>query len=296
MWFYVNGEFVEEAQATIPILDHGFLYGDGCFEGIATYDGLILHLDDHVARFFRSARALQIEVPIPPHDLRELLIDTARRNGMDQAHAGYLRPIVTRGVGPVGVGFSSKLSNSTLVVIPQVGDRPISFGPTTDIVSAVVTSFTSFNAGSVDPAIKSNNYLPNILAFLEAERQQEDVAILRTQDGGVSEGHGMNLFCIRDGVVYTPPAAFVLRGITRHHVLRIASELGYGGTEAPLTPYDLMCSDEAFVTSSLHGISPIGSINRQPLPSPIPGPVTAELRDTYVRYAIETGVAITASE
>ena len=106
----------------------------------------------------------------------------------------------------------------------------------------------------------------------------------------------MNLFCIRDGIVCTPPATVVLRGVTRHHVLRIAKELGYGGEEVPLTPYDLLCSDEAFVTSSLHGVSALGSVNGQSLPSPVPGPLTTGIREAYVHYALETGVTIAAAD
>jgi branched-chain amino acid aminotransferase len=294
MWFYVNGRFVEDEAAKISVTDHSFLYGDGCFEGIGVCEGRVLHLDEHVTRLFKSARLLRMEVPVPWAQLRSLILDTAARNGMDRSPMGYLRPLLSRGAGPLGLKYSNKLGAATLVIIPQLGDRRIAYTGEIETLSAVFSSYQRPGPGSLDARIKANNYLTYILAFLEAQDRGADVAILRDPAGYVAEAHAMNLFSVHDGRLYVPHESLALAGITRRQVIATARRIGCECIEANLTRYDLVAADEVFVTSSLEAIAAIRSIDGEPLPTPIPGAVTTAVRDAYVAAALETGTPVPA--
>lgn len=292
MWFYVDSRWVTEAQATVSVTDHSFLYGDGCFEGIAACDGRLLHLDEHVDRLLASARALRIEPPVPADELRALLLEAAARNGMRDAPYGYLRPIISRGVGPLGVGWSDRLGPARLTIVPQLSERRIGLVGDAEVLSAVVTRRRRADASAVDPRVKSNNYLPSILAYLDARARGADVALLCDERGHVTEGHAMNLFCVRDGRVIAPPRTAALEGITRRHVIGVARRLGYECAEEGFAPYDLETADEAFVTSSLDGVTALGSVDGVALAAP--GPVTLALREAYAAEAIAGGVEVPA--
>ena len=294
MWFYLNGKFVEDKDAKVSVTDHSFLYGDGCFEGIGVCNGRVLHLDEHVARMFKSARLLRMEVPVTQPELRDLILETASLNAMDKSKMGYLRPLLSRGAGPLGLKYSNKLGPATLVIIPQIGDRRIAYTGEIEIFSAGFSSYQRPGPGSLDARIKSNNYLTYIMAFLEVQDHGADVAIMRDPDGYISEGHAMNLFCVHDGRVLVPSESLALSGITRKNVIATARRIGYDCTETNLTRYDLTAADEVFVTSSLEAVAAIGSIDREPLPGPVPGPVTVAIRDAYVKFALETATPVVA--
>lgn len=296
MWVYLNGRFVEDAEAKVPVTDHSFLYGDGCFEGIGVCEGRVLHLEEHVARLFKSARMLRMTVPVTPPQLHDLIVETAARNGMAESRMGYLRPLLSRGAGPLGIKYSNKLGPATLVIIPQLGDRRIAYTGEIETLTAVFSSYTRPGAGSLDARIKANNYLTYILAFMEAQDRGADVAILRDPDGYVAEGHGMNLFCVQGERVLVPPESYALSGITRKNVIATARRIGVECVEAQLTRYDVTAADEVFVTSSLEAIASVGSIDGAALDGPVPGPVTRRVRDAYVKFALETGTPIPSAE
>ena len=292
MWYYVNGEFVEEAEAKISVLDRSFVYGDGCFEGIAISDGRVLHLDEHVDRLFRSTGALRIPLPTSPYEIKDLILQSAALNGMDEIQAGYIRVIVTRGIGPLGVSYSADLGPASIVIIPQVGQRRVAYHGDIEVYRAVITRYVRGGPRSVDPRVKANSYLPNILAFLEARDRGGDLGILQDEDGFVAEGHGMNIFCVKGTQLVTPHEESGLAGITRAHVIEVARDLGYECREGRLAPYDLYCADEVFVTSSLESVAAVATIDGQALPDPIPGPVATAIRDLYVQQAVETGAPV----
>jgi branched-chain amino acid aminotransferase len=293
MWCLVDSEWVPAERARVPVTDHGFLYGDACFEGVAVCEGRVLHLDEHVARLLLSARALRIAPPVGADELRALLLEAAARNGMADSPSGYLRPIISRGAGPLGVSWSDRLGPARLTIIPQGSERTVALSGPIPVFDAVVTRQRRADPHAVDPRVKSNNYLPSILAFLDARGRGADVAILCDERGHVSEGHAMNVFCLREGRLRTPPATSALEGITRRHVIETAQRLGHDCREEPFTPYDLVCAEEAFVTSSLDGLAALGSVDGTPLPAP--GPVTQELREAYVARALADGVAVRAT-
>jgi branched-chain amino acid aminotransferase len=293
MWFYVGNAWVEDDDAKVPVTDHSYLYGDGCFEGIGVFGGRVLHLDEHVERLINSARALLIEPPVTVEELRALLIEAAARNGMADAPGGYLRPIISRGCGPLGVSWSDRLGDASLTIIPQLGERKVAFDGPPPILSAVFTRRRRGDAATVDPRVKSNNYLPSILAYLDARAAGADLGVMYDERGHLTEGHAMNLFCVRQGRLLTPPRVASLEGITRRYILEVAGDLGVVCSEEDLTPYDLLTADEAFVTSSLDGVASLGSIEGITLTAP--GPVTSAVRDAYIAYAIEGGTPVPAA-
>ena len=294
MWFYVNGRFVEDGDAMVPVTDHSFLYGDGCFEGIGACSGRILHLDEHVTRLFKSARMLRMNVPVSWSELRGLILETASRNGMAESPMGYLRPLLSRGAGPLGLKYSNKLGPATLVIIPQIGDRRIAYTGEIEVFTAAFSSYQRPGPSSLDARIKANNYLTYIMAFLEAQDHGADIAIMRDPDGYVAEGHAMNLFCVNDGRVLVPPESMALSGITRKAVIATARKAGFECLEVNLTRYDVTAADEIFVTSSLEAIAAISSVDGELLSGPVPGPVTKAIRDAYVKVALENGTPIPA--
>jgi branched-chain amino acid aminotransferase len=294
MWFYLNGQFVEDADAKVPITDHSFLYGDGCFEGIGVCDGRILHLDEHVTRLFKSARLLRMTVPVSWSEMRDLILETASRNGMDASKFGYLRPLLSRGSGPLGLKYSNKLGPASLYIIPQLGDRRVAYTGEIEILTAAFSSYERPGPASLDARIKANNYLTYIMAFLEAQDRGADIAIVRDPEGYVSEGHAMNIFCVHHGRVFCPNESLALAGITRKNVIATARQIGIECTETNLTRYDFAAADEVFVTSSLEAIAAVGSIDGDKLPDPLPGPVTTAIRKAYVTFALETGTPVPA--
>jgi branched-chain amino acid aminotransferase len=286
--FYVNGEYVREEDATISVLDRGLLYGDACFESVGIRDGRLLFLDEHLARFERSARVLDIESPVAPEELREIVLETGARSGMSDTAAGTLRPLLTRGRGASVAGARSA-GRPTLVVIPQVAEvDPRNLTPR----SAAFVTVTRPAPSTLDLRIKSTNYLASVLAWLEADGRGAEVAILRDERGFVSEGHSMNLFAVTAGAVRTPPATSALAGITRTCVLEAAGELGCETAETALTSYDLLCADEVFGTSAMWGVIPIGSIDGRVLAEPAPGPMTRTLAAAYETRGAASGTPI----
>jgi branched-chain amino acid aminotransferase len=297
MWVYLNGAFVTEENAVVSVTDHSFLYGDGCFEGIGVFSGRIIHLGEHVDRFYRSARMLRIPVPVEPAQLADLIVETARRNGMGgSAGTGYLRPILSRGAGPLGVSWSNRIEKPTLAIVPQKGQRTIEYGEEIPILRTVISPVTKPDPASIEPRIKTNNYLNSILAFLDAADRGADAAILRDQRGFICEAHGMNIMAVVRNRIATPPEGVALAGITRENVLRAAAELGIECAEASLTPYDLICADEVLLTSSLEGVSAVSSIDGRALPDPVPGVITRRLRDAYIKRALSDGVPVGSAE
>ncbi len=289
---YVNGEFVRAEDATVSVLDRGFQYGDGCFEGIAAVGGRILHLNEHVDRMFNSARMLRIDMPVNRDEFRNLILETAARSGMKDTPSGYMRPILTRGSGPMGIGNSSELEGPTLVIIPRVGDTRLSMDGEIRSLTSVISRYVLPSASTLDPAIKSLNYLPNMLSYLEAKDRGADTAIFRTESGLLTEGYGMNFFVVMGRSVLTPPRHLVLRGITRRFVLQVARELGFECAETDLTEYDLQTADEAFATSSLLGVARLSSVEGGLIGTPESIPVTLAIRKSYLDLALATGTVI----
>lgn len=277
MQVYIDGEFVDREAAKVSVFDHGFLYGDGVFEGIRVYNRRIFRLQAHLDRLYASARAIALTVPLTPEAMRDTLREAVRRNGRDDA---YIRLVITRGVGALGIDPASCPRASVVIIVddvhlyaPALYARGI----------AVITSATrQISHESVDPRIKSLNYLKNILAKIDARQTGADEAIMLNAQGFIAECTADNIFVVRSGGVLTPATEDgALGGITRGVIFELAEAAGIRCGEARLTRYDVHTADEVFVTGTGAEIMPVTTADGRAIGEGRPGPVTAQLTDAF---------------
>ncbi|MDD5423872.1 MAG: branched-chain-amino-acid transaminase [Candidatus Omnitrophica bacterium] len=283
---YINGKFYSKEDAKVSVFDHGLLYGDGVFEGIRTYDGLIFKCKEHIDRLYQSAHAIMLDIPMSKENMTEAVKKTLRENRMKDS---YIRLVVTRGYGDLGLD-PRKCGKPTVIVItdkcklyPQeLYEKGLE----------IVTISTQRNIHeSVNPQIKSLNYLNNILAKVEAINAGVEEAVMLNSEGYVAECTGDNIFMIKDGVIYTPPIhSGVLRGITRGAVIDIAHLKEIPIKEEVLTRYDLFNSDEMFLTGSAAEIIPVVRMDRRKIGDGKPGKMTAKLISEFHKLTKVDGV------
>lgn len=285
---YIDGRFYPGPRAKISVYDHGVLYGDGVFEGIRVYNGRVFALKEHVDRLFASARAILLKVPLSPAQITEAVLKTCRVNRMRD---GYIRLIVTRGPGTLGLN-PNNCERGSVIIIPG----PIQLYPreTYENGLAIITVPTTRNLhNAINPAIKSLNYLNNILAKIEALNAGCDEAVMLNAEGYVAECTGDNLFIVREGELQTPPlSAGALRGITRRVVMDLARQQGWRVSEPHLTRYDLYTADECFLTGTAAEIVPVSRIDGRIIGNGRPGPITLKLMELYRNLTRETGEPI----
>jgi len=273
---YVNGEYVPRNQAKISVFDVGFLRGDAVFDTTSAWNGRIFKLSAHLDRLDLSLRAVKIQSPLPQEELRGVIIETARRCGLQNA---YIQTIVTRGEPPFGVRDITQCRPGLIVfVIPYVfilGPDQIRAGG-----RAVIASTRALPAQCLDPKIKSLSRLHFDLAMLQGKAAGADVTIMLDLEGHVTEGPGFNVFVVRDGVMFSPPEG-ILMGITRQTVFELAAEHGMPAREAQMTAFDLYAADEVFLTSTAGGIMPLVEIDGRPIGDGKPGPVSQRIHGLY---------------
>src|SRR5215475_1188403 len=277
MKVYVDGKYYSERDAKISVFDHGLLYGDGIFEGIRAYHGRVLKLNEHIDRLFYSAKALLLNVPLTHQEVMDAVVETCRQN---KIRDGYIRLVVTRGAGTLGLN-PSRCKNPSIIIIadkiqlypPELYQRGM----------AIVTVPTTRNLHSaLNPAIKSLNYLNNILAKIEANNAGCEEAVMLNAEGFVAECTGDNLFIVKEGQLFTPPlSAGALYGITRRVVMDIALENGVQVSEPNLTRYDLFNADECFLTGTGAELVPVVKIDGRLIGTGKPGPLTLKLESLY---------------
>jgi branched-chain amino acid aminotransferase len=269
---YVNGEYVAGGAASVSIFDHGFMYGDGVFEGMRLFDGGLFRPRDHLARLARSARTIGLALPLPTEELLGVIKEVVRRS---ELRDGHIRPIVTRGQGGPGIDPRSCPAPSLIVSAypfpPFLGADPISL-----MTSAIARKAPR----SLGAHVKSLNYLDGIMAKQQAIAAGADDALMLDGSGAVAECTGANVFVIRDDGLVTPTTRAALPGITRRTVLEIAREEGIPAVEDELFPMDLYCADGAFVCGSGAGIVPVGAVDGRPLVEPT-HPLTARIAAAY---------------
>jgi len=293
MIVYLNGKYVKEEQAKISVFDHGFLYGDGVFEGIRAYEGRIFGLDEHVDRFFDSAKSIMLDLGLTRDQMREAILETVRRNRLRDA---YIRPVASRGVGPLGLD-PIKCPKATLVIIVDAETRHPEDKGETPIAKRgikVVTVSTRRNGPDIlSPRVKSTNYLNNILAKLQAHAAGVQEAIFLNQQGFVCELTGDNLFVVKDARVVTPPLWMgILDGVTRRTIIRIVREEGFEMVEEPLTMHDLYTSDECFATATRLEILSIVSVDGRQIGDGKPGPITGRIEKRFKEIVRQEGTPI----
>ena len=277
MKVYIDGKFYDEQSAKISVFDHGLLYGDGVFEGIRIYNGRVFRLKEHIDRLFYSAKAILLTLPMTHADLMRATVETCRENGLRD---GYIRLVVTRGIGTLGLN-PNRCKNPTVIIIAgKIQLYPAELYERGMDIVTVATTRNLHNA--VNPAIKSLNYLNNILAKIEANNAGVEEAIMLNSDGYVAECTGDNLFIVKGKTLQTPPlSAGALYGITRGVCMDLARESGLTVSEPNLTRYDLFNADECFLTGTGAEVIPVVKIDGRVIGTGTPGPVTKDLIAKY---------------
>ncbi|MFQ5907388.1 MAG: branched-chain-amino-acid transaminase [Thermoplasmata archaeon] len=287
---YVDGEFLPESDSKVSVFDHGLLYGDGIFEGIRAYSGRVFRLDDHIRRLYDSAKAIHLEIPHPKEEFRDLILELCRRNDIED---GYIRPVVTRGKGDLGLDPRKVKDGATVVIIARPFD--VLYGDKyEDGLSLITSTYRRVPSQSVSPNIKSLNYLNQILARVEANIQEADEALLLDLQGYVSEASADNFFVVRDEVLSTPPTVSILQGITRQTVMEITEELGYRTRERFFTLFDVYAADEAFITGTAAEIGPVVRVDNRVIGDGKPGGITKQIVARYRDLVRSTGTPIFA--
>ncbi len=273
MKIYIDGQFYDEANAKVSVFDHGFLYGDGIFEGIRAYNGRVFKLKEHIDRLFYSAKAILLDIPLSHAEICKAVVDTCAANDIRD---GYIRLIVSRGVGTLGLNPNRCKKPSVIVIAGTIQLYPAEMY---EKGMAIVTVPTVRNLHSaLNPAIKSLNYLNNILAKIEANNAGVEEAIMLNSEGFVAECTGDNIFLLKDGKMVTPPlSAGALYGITRGTVIELAKQGGIEVSEPNLTRYDVFNADECFLTGSAAEIIPVTKVDGRIIGTGQPGPITKKL-------------------
>lgn len=277
MKVYIDGKYYDETHAKISVFDHGLLYGDGIFEGIRAYHGRVFKLKEHVDRLYASAKAILLTIPMSPAEMTRAVVETCQRN---KVRDGYIRLVVTRGVGTLGLNPNRCKRGSVIIIAGKIQLYPEEFYRKGMEIVTVPTVRNLHSA--LNPAIKSLNYLNNILAKIEANNAGVEEAILLNAEGFVSECTGDNLFLVKEGELLTPPlSAGALYGITRRVVMELAEEEGCRVSEPNLTRYDVFNADECFLTGTGAEIVPVVKVDGRVIGNGKPGALTKKLVKRY---------------
>jgi branched-chain amino acid aminotransferase len=277
MKIYIDGKYCDEKNAKISVFDHGLLYGDGIFEGIRAYNGRVFKLKEHIDRLFCSAKAILLDIPISHAEMMKAVVETCRKNKLRDC---YIRLVVTRGIGTLGLNPNRCKRGSVIIIADKIQVYPKEMY---DNGMAIVTVATTRNLHSaLNPAIKSLNYLNNILAKIEANIAGVEEAIMLNSEGFVAECTADNIFILKAGKMYTPPlSAGALYGITRGVVMDMAQEAGIAVSEPNLTRYDVFNADECFLTGTGAELIPVTKVDGRVIGTGKPGPITKSLVKSY---------------
>ena len=277
MKVYLNGEFVDRENAKISVFDHGLLYGDGVFEGIRLYDGCVFKLDEHLERLEFSAKSILLDLPMGRGELAEAVCESCRVNGLSN---GYVRLIVTRGPGHLGLTPDGCGPAGVIIIADDIQLYPRELYETGLKIITVPTR--RINSSALPPAVKSLNYLNNILAKIEAKKVGFQEALMLNDKGEVAECTGDNVFILSKGTLLTPPLdAGSLRGITRGTVMDIADELEVPLREQALTRYDLWTAEECFLTGTAAEVIPCVEVDHRTVGSGMPGDFTKRFISSF---------------
>ncbi len=277
MKIFIDGKFYGERDAKVSVFDHGLLYGDGIFEGIRAYNGRVFKLKEHIDRLFCSAKSLLLEIPMTRAKLSAAVVETCRRN---QVRDGYIRLVVTRGVGTLGLNPNRCKNPSIIIIAGKIQLYPPRYYQRGMEIITVPTVRNVHSA--LNPAIKSLNYLNNILAKIEANNSGCEEAIMLNAQGFVAECTGDNIFIVSERRLITPPlSAGALYGITRRVVMELGRESGLEVCETDLTRHELFNADECFLTGTGAELVPVVKIDGRVIGTGKPGPVTRQLVTQY---------------
>ena len=285
---YIDGNFYDQAEAKISVFDHGLLYGDGVFEGIRFYNDRVFRLDEHIDRLWDSARAIAMDVPMSKSELIAATLETVRQN---ELHDGYIRLIVTRGVGSLGLSPDSCRRPSIIIIAATIALYP------EDLYHKGLTMVTCSTRrtppAALSPRVKSLNYLSNILAKLEAQNAGAGEGLMLNEQGYVTECTGDNIFVVKKGEISTPPLnSGILAGVTRAVVFELAEKLHIRAVERDLVKHDIYTADECFLTGTAAEVIPAVQLDRRIIGNGQPGAVTLRLIESFRELTRATGTPI----
>jgi branched-chain amino acid aminotransferase len=287
---YIDGKYYPKSQAKISVFDHGLLYGDGIFEGIRAYDGVVFKLKEHIDRLYSSAHMIMLQIPATKEEIIKTVLETLRKNNLKDA---YIRLIVTRGTGDLGLN-PKKCPKATVIVITDT----ISLHKSEAKEQGVTAMISWVKRDPVDATsheIKSLNYLNSILAKIEANIAGVDEAICLDKNGFICEGVAENVFIVKNAKLFTPPSyTGALSGITAAETMKLARKLGYDTKEKNITPYELFNADEVFFTGTAAEIVPVRELNKRTIGDGKPGQITKKLMEEFAKLVHDPkeGVAV----
>lgn len=274
---WINGKLVPTEQATVSVFDHGLLYGDGVFEGMRIYGGKVFRLQEHLVRLDESARAICLKMPLSIEAIATATKETVAANGLKD---GYIRLVVTRGPGTLGIDPSRCSDPQVIIIADKISLYPEEFYE--NGLKIITSSVIRNHPAALSPRIKSLNYLNNIMAKIEGLQAGCIEALMLNHKGEVAECTGDNIFLVKKGELLTPPLdAGILGGVTRDVVLELATAAGIPNHEKALTKHDVYIADECFLTGSAAEVIPVVEVDSRKISTGKPGPVTAKLREAF---------------
>ncbi|QYK68911.1 branched-chain-amino-acid transaminase [Paenibacillus sp. S02] len=287
-WIYLDGQHVTKENAKVSVYDHGFLYGDGIFEGIRIYNGNIFKCKEHLERLYDSAKSIQLNIPLSPDEMLEAMAETIRLNEMRN---GYIRLIVSRGAGNLGLDPLRCAKASVIIIVEQLAIYP---------EEAYLTGLKTISVSqrrnipdALNPKIKSLNYLNNILVKIQSNYAGVGEAIMLNSQGYVTEGSADNIFIVKNGVLYTPPCYLgALEGITRNAIIDLCAKLEYPLKEQPFTLHDVYVADEVFFTGTAAEVIAAYEVDGRTIGSGVAGPVTLELLAEFRKIVDQDGYKV----
>ncbi|MGG4503047.1 branched-chain-amino-acid transaminase [Paenibacillus polymyxa] len=287
-WIYLDGQHVTKENAKVSVYDHGFLYGDGIFEGIRIYNGNIFKCKEHLERLYDSAKSIQLNIPLSPDEMLEAMAETIRLNEMRN---GYIRLVVSRGAGNLGLDPLRCAKASVIIIVEQLAIYP---------EEAYLTGLKTISVSqrrnipdALNPKIKSLNYLNNILVKIQSNYAGVGEAIMLNSQGYVTEGSADNIFIVKNGVLYTPPCYLgALEGITRNAIIDLCAKLEYSLKEQPFTLHDVYVADEVFFTGTAAEVIAAYEVDGRTIGSGVAGPVTLELLAEFRKIVDQDGYKV----
>jgi branched-chain amino acid aminotransferase len=289
MKIHIDGQLLDKEDAKISVFDHGLLYGDGVFEGIRIYHGRIFRLTAHLKRLYESARSICMEIPIPIEEMEKATLETVAANNLQD---GYIRLVITRGVGSLGLNPFQCPRPSIIIIASTISLYPAErYEKGLNLITCATRRPTP---AALSPQVKSLNYLNNVMAKIEAIQAGCEEGIMLNEQGYVAECTGDNVFVAKNGKVYTPPiSAGGLDGITRQAVIEILGQLGFSCEEKMMTRHDLFTADECFLTGTAAEVIPAVQLDRRLIGDGKPGPITAQVVAAFRELVKHDGTPVT---
>jgi branched-chain amino acid aminotransferase len=288
MKVFLDGQLVDEKDAVVSVFDHGLLYGDGVFEGTRIYGGNISFLEEHMDRLFDSAKVIALDIGMTKEELIQATIDVCKANGLEN---GYIRHVVTRGAGTLGLNPYLCKKASVIIIADTIKLYPQEMY---NNGMRIITAGTMRNMPeALNPRVKSLNYLNNIMAKIEAINSGVMECLMLNPQGYVAEASGDNVFVVKGNKLITPPTwCGALEGITREKVMMLAREQGLEVSEQVMTRYEIWTADEAFLTGTAAEVIAVVELDKRPIGDGTPGPITGQLIEAYRKLVVEDGVRI----